>query len=80
METLVFIITGVYSLCMQWFAEAEGRRDDDPKNNRSGIIKLGAIRGIIDKVSIIIIWEMYVWFAETQFSGASWQYSSVDSV
>ena len=42
-----------------YFTEAEGRRhDDDPRSNRSGIIKLGAIRDIMDRVrtnSMIIL-------------------------
>ena len=32
-----------------YFSEAEGRRDDN-KSSGSGIIKLGAIRDIMDKV------------------------------
>ena len=32
-------------------SEAEGRNEDDNKSSKSGIIKLDAIREIIDKVS-----------------------------
>ena len=35
--------------CSHYFSEAEGRRDDN-KSSGSGIIKLGAIRDIMDKV------------------------------
>ena len=49
-QSLIFIV---------YFTEAEGRRhDDDPRSNRSGIIKLGAIRDIMDRVrtnSMIIL-------------------------
>ena len=39
-------------ICCCICTEAEGRRyDDDAHSSRSGIIKLGAIRDIIDRVS-----------------------------
>ena len=42
--------------------EAEGRRyDDDAHSSRSGIIKLGAIRDIIDRVSGTHV--VYFWFS-----------------
>ena len=41
----VFILKQMFP----YFSEAEGRRDDN-KSSGSGIIKLGAIRDIMDKV------------------------------
>ena len=54
-QSLIFIV---------YFTEAEGRRhDDDPRSNRSGIIKLGAIRDIMDRVrsnSMILLTVTYI--------------------
>ena len=34
-----------------FIVESEGRRDEDVKHSKSGIIKLGAIKEIIERVS-----------------------------
>ena len=58
----------IMMICCCICTEAEGRRyDDDAHSSRSGIIKLGAIRDIIDRVSnthiesISVQWQGEVW-------------------